>query len=272
MEFMRNESLKYLFLLLCACAGQVAFAQSASDNYIKVYRALKPLSGNLSIVNDKYSVSEVITYFDGLGREVQSVARQASPLGKDVVIVSKYDDYGKKTVSFLPYVSNQTSGAAKASPFTDQAAFYTTLFGSADGNSAFSEALLEHSELARLLVQGAPGDAWKSTGTHVIKKEYTIAGADVLRFQYDSISGSVFLVDSPPADMFFGSTQLTCTKTIDEHQNDVLEYVDKEGRTVCKKVKAPGGVYASTYYVYDDFGNLVVVIPPEGVERILNTN
>jgi len=37
-------------------------------------------------------------------------------------------------------------------------------------------------------------------------------------------------------------------------------------------VKAATGVYASTYYIYDDLGNLVIVIPPEGVKHILNPN
>ena len=264
---------KYTYLISLAwwiCSHE-AFSQAPTDNYIKVYRALKSTSANLTILEDKDSITEVITYFDGLGREVQSVARQASPLGKDVVTVSAYDGYGKTSVSFLPYVSDQTTGAPKASPLTDQATFYTTLFGSIDGASAFSTSVLEHSELARVLIQSSPGDAWKLSGSHVIRKEYSIAGEDVVRFQYDSLSGSVSLI-SPPADMFFGSTQLTCTKTIDEHLNDVLEYVDTEGRTVCKKVKAPGGVYASTYYVYDAFGNLVIVIPPEGVQRILDPN
>jgi hypothetical protein len=48
--------------------------------------------------------------------------------------------------------------------------------------------------------------------------------------------------------------------------------VDKLGHTVCKKVQSgtTGGlpVYVSTYYVYNDIGNLAVVLPPEAVNTI----
>jgi hypothetical protein len=92
---------------------------------------------------------------------------------------------------------------------------------------------------------------------------------EVLLFNYNSTTRKISLL--PGSAAYYQPNTLSCKKTIDEHQNDILEFVDKEGRTVCKKVKASPGVYACTYYIYDDFGNLVVVIPPEGVKAALAT-
>ncbi|NJM26090.1 MAG: hypothetical protein HC859_11990, partial [Bacteroidia bacterium] len=71
---------------------------------------------------------------------------------------------------------------------------------------------------------------------------------------------------------YYEANQLMANKTIDEHNNEVIEYVDKQGRTVLKKVqyKEESGTkyYAETYYIYDDFGQLMLVLPPEFVAQM----
>lgn len=242
-------------------------AQSPTTNYVKVYKAQTPLAGDLSTHTAKEDVSVTIVYYDGLGREIQSISKQGSPLGKDIVSFSKYDDFGKKTVNYLPYVANQTTGAIVSDPLAAQLSFFQNMFGSTDGAKAFAKSILELSELSRPLELGAVGDAWQPEGDRTVTKEYLINGAsDVLHFSYDLATNTI------RKDDYYDTYSLTCTKTKDEDQNDVLEYVDKEGHTVCKKVKAPGGVYACTYYVYDDFGQLVVVLPPEAIKQIIDGN
>ena len=265
---------KHITTILISLSFVVAAeGQSSTDNYVKVYKALRPTKHDLSTLNHKDSVVEAITYYDRLGREIQSVSRRSSPLANDIVSFSMYDDFGKKTISYLPYIANQSTGAIVSNPLPDQIAFYINLFGQANGEAALSESVLEHSELGRLLIQGAPGDSWQASGTHTIKKDYlTNAGTDVYLIKYNSVDGSVSVRDVNNVVVYYTANSLSCTKTTDEETNDVLEYVDKEGRTVCKKVKAPGGLYASTYYVYDDLGNLAVVVPPESVNRIVNGN
>src|SRR5690606_26420212 len=77
------------------------------------------------------------------------------------------------------------------------------------------------------------------------------------------------------APVYYEPNQLHKTKTKDEQYNEVIEYKDKEGRVVLKRVQAvPGNPtvndvnYASTYYIYDDFGSLVCVIPPEATSQL----
>lgn len=81
---------------------------------------------------------------------------------------------------------------------------------------------------------------------------------------------------SVAAPTYYAPNQLTKTKTKDEEGNEVIEYTDKQGRVVLKRVQAVAGTpavtdtnYASTYYVYDDLGQLVYVIPPEATKRLV---
>jgi hypothetical protein len=70
---------------------------------------------------------------------------------------------------------------------------------------------------------------------------------------------------------------LSIKSTKDEQGNEVREYVDKLGRTILKKVQAVVGAaltdaagWAQTYCLYDELGNLVIVLPPEVVKRMQN--
>ncbi|MEJ0055074.1 MAG: hypothetical protein WDN75_05125 [Bacteroidota bacterium] len=73
----------------------------------------------------------------------------------------------------------------------------------------------------------------------------------------------------------YSVNQVYKNKTRDEQGNEVIEYVDNLGRTILKRVQVVTGTpavndanYASTYYIYDDFGSLVCVIPPEATSRL----
>lgn len=260
------KAMKSCFIFTFGCLLATS-AVAQTTNSVKVYKAQVPNTTDLSTVNNKSQVSEAAAYYDGLGREMQSVARQQSPAGSDVVIYTTYDRYGKKTVTNLPYVSTETNGTLKSNAATIQASFYQGLFGPTDGAAARSVQVLEHSELARVREQGAPGAAWQIGTPNTLKKDYIMnAAEEVLMFNYNATSGEVSV--TPGEAMYFPVNTLACSKTVDEQQNDMFQFVDKEGRTVCKKVKAATGVYASTYYIYDPSGNLVVVIPPEGVKSI----
>jgi hypothetical protein len=73
------------------------------------------------------------------------------------------------------------------------------------------------------------------------------------------------------AAVYYEVNQLRVSKTKDENNHEVIEYTDKEGKMVLRKVETVAdGVttYAETYYIYDDLGNLVAVLPPEATKRI----
>ena len=79
--------LSLLLLLVGSMSGQ-----SADCNYIRV---VEPLAGSVVEPSTDAELSRVgITYFDGLGREVQQVAVGQGGDGEDIVTLTEYDRYG----------------------------------------------------------------------------------------------------------------------------------------------------------------------------------
>jgi Domain of unknown function (DUF6443) len=254
---------------------------SRRHNYIYNLSSLIPMDGGLKAKTGENTLEEIV-YFDGLGRKEQAIQIASSPLNKDIIQPFVYDLLGRESFRYLPFTDNKNGlyyediidrntnkykGVAQS--------FYTE--GSeqiAMDEAPYVKTLFDDSPLNRVLKQGAPGATWQpntdpySMADNTVKKRYeTNAAEEVFLFLFDSNTGLVSL-GTVAASRYYGANQLYANKTYDEHNNEVIEYVDKEGRTVCKKVKASTTEYASTYYLYDDLGNLVVVLPPEAVKKL----
>jgi RHS repeat-associated protein len=268
-----------------------AFALKCRDylNSIKTTKALVPVSA----ITGTTSTNESIVYFDGLGRDIQSIGIKGSPLSKDVVQPKVYDKSGREFRTYLPFVSAESNGAYKTVGFTSTGNYANNFYNDASDNIAddvhpFSETTFEPSPLNRVLKQGAPGAAWQPDGNNnygstdrTMKYAYEFNSAnEVRRWKYTSPTSlnPMGTVTGTGTNPYYAANELYKNKTKDEQHNEVIEYVDKEGRTVLKRVQAVSGNvaindtnYASTYYVYDDFGNLVCVIPPEGSKLLAST-
>jgi len=232
---------------------------------------------------------ESITYYDGLGRTMQTVDVNGSPLGNDIVQPVMYDAFGREIIKYLPYSSTESNGHYKINSTgtsenyttSDQAKFYQNGTSGTVASDAkpYAETQFEASPLNRILKQGAPGAAWQpnddSDLDKSVKHSYEFNNEnEVILFSYNATTGAVSVGSTGTVD-YYTANQLHANKMKDEHGNEVIEYVDKEEYIVCKKVQygtdatTSTKLYASTYYIYDDFGNLVFVIPPEGVKAIV---
>jgi RHS repeat-associated protein len=227
---------------------------------------------------DLSKVKTSITYVDGLGRPAQTVTIAGSPTGKDVIQPIVYDAFGRESKKYLPYVAaSGNKGQLRSSALTEQSSFYVTPPAGVRSNSyPFGETVFEASALNRVEQQGAPGASWQISAGHTQKLNYLVntaqGGAYAVKLYTALASGSDHtrtLTDGG----WYAAGQLYVTVTKDENWQSgddqagtVEEYKDKDGKIVLKRLfnkKADNSIEVlSTYYVYDDFGNLSYVLPP----------
>ncbi len=217
-----------------------------------------------------------LSYVDGLGRLWQSISKESSPSQKDIIQPIVYDALSREVMKYLPYSDQQSTGWLRlnvlgTSGYSNSvhAQFYNAASTAvAVDSKPYSVSVLEASPVGRPLQQGAPGADWQPEGNHKTVIEYRTNDVNEVLQIFLNQDGSLSL--TPGAGSYYAANTLNCTKTTDEESNEVLEFKDMQGRVVCKKVKATGNTYAQTYYLYNDFGNLAIVVQPEGVKEIIS--
>jgi hypothetical protein len=222
------------------------------------------------------------TYFDGLSRSMQVVSHSASANSqKDIVQPITYDEFGRRDINYLPYKSEEATGNYKGDAVAMQSSYYVSALQTAH-DTPTSKTIFEPSPVNRVLKQGAYGAAWQPNtdplaDDYSLTKSYEINGeSDILNFSYDSGTGVVYF-SSGATLTWYGKGELSAVRTKDENNSEVVSYQDKDNRTVCKrrlyKQDAQGNnLYADTYYVYNDIGELVVILPPEAIRELVKAH
>lgn len=262
-----------------------AATQLRCGTYLNSISTLRPTSPAVSITGTT-PLNQKTVYLDGLGREVQSISVMGSPQQKDIVQPRVYDESGREFRNYLPFTSDESNGAFKDITYSVNGNYMNSFYANpadkvADDDFPFSEVLFEPSPLNRILKQGSPGAAWQPSGNdndlddHTVKKRYGFNEQNsVIKFVYDHNSGLVTADSGGGIVSYYDANELFANTTYDEENNVSIEFVDKEGKTICKKVQYAGDVnnplLASTYYIFDAFGQLVIVIPPEAVNSAIN--
>ena len=204
----------------------------------------------------------------------------------------------------MPFASTATDiskddGLFKLNPFQQQATFYNNqLTGQAGETSigpnllnwAFAKINFESSPLSRVIETYAPGVSWVGSegepnpaNRHPVKTYYwmnTITD-DVKVWNVTNASIGTFGAYSTNPGSPYPAGTLYKNIVTDERGYQIIEFKDKEGKIILKKVQltavADNGTGSShtgwlcTYYVYDHLNNLRCVIQPEGVNAITST-
>jgi RHS repeat-associated protein len=250
-----------------------AYNSAATVNYVRVYEPTAPIS-DAAIVPTKgiADVKVVTNYVDGLGRPVQSVAKQISPTQKDMVTYTTYDAYGRATIQYLPYASSTDDGNLKTNPFAEQKTYYQQQYDASGTGEKYyyTKTEIENSPLQRTIKSMAAGNSWVGSAKGArVEYLYNTAADDVKIFNVNDAA-----TDLPTLAGVYAAGSLTKTKTYDEQNNMVETFTDKEGKVILKSIQKNAGnrydvgAYTNTYYVYDKHQQLRYVLQPKAVQFI----
>ncbi len=234
-----------LFSLLFSFTISAQTNLSTSENYTYTKNCLDA---------DCIKKSESVQYFDGLGRPVQTIAIKATPLGRDMVTPVEYDSKGRQAKSYLPVPQ----------PGTANGAIYTDPLGNAPSAGYGNEKIYAEKRYDDLFTgrvsQVIPaGTAWSQkpanmaygTNTGGEVKKYGITTSWV---EGRTDSGITFSAS-------YAANQLMKTSVTDPDGNITTEFKNGKGQTILSR-KNDGTQNVDTYYLYNEYGQLVYVIPP----------
>ncbi len=249
--------------------ASIAVAQD--PNYIRVRDLTRPgitTTTAADALTDPFDIKQTTQYFDGLGRPIQTVSKQQSPLGKDLVVPQVYDALGREPQKYLPYVATTNDGSFKNTSFQDQNTFNTAQF---PGEQYYYGLVnYEPSPLNRPTNTMAPGQSWVGSNKGVGSQYFVNSLTDSVRIWTIAVSpGSI-----PTTSAIYPTGTLYKNQITDEAGHSVIEYKDMQGKVLLKKVQlaaSPGPAHVgwlSTYYVYDDMDNLRFVIQPRAIDLL----
>ncbi|GAA3596706.1 DUF6443 domain-containing protein [Flavivirga amylovorans] len=249
----------------------------SNENYIHVINP-REATTDLSTLTDDQKI-ESITYYDGLGRPMQSIGMRSGGGQQDIVTHIDYDGFGRQDKDYLPYVPNTNAcGQYQQDALVDTEGFYNTVKYENTLNP-YSQKQFEASPLNRVLKQAAPGEDWKLGNGHEIEFEYQSNTTGEVR-QFDvaltavTTNGGTFydpVLTLNTSTEFYSEGELYKTITKDENHDGSTsklhtteEFKDKQGMVVLKRTYANVNEQPhDTYYIYDDYGNLTYVLPPQ---------
>jgi RHS repeat-associated protein len=266
------------------------------NNFIRTWNAVKP-----DTTSSNFTTSSAIThsrmtteYFNGLGNIIQTVVKQGSLItgGSAVDLVSpvNYDEWGRMQRQYLPFAASSyggnssiTDGGFKTNPFQQQNNFFSDnnanspIYGQGE-TYYYGKAEYEASPLNRVNRSYAPGNNWVNQGKGVTMKYWVNTITDSVRIWQVAISNTPAVFSTYTCDSLYKAGELFKNVTIDENDKQVIEFKDREGKVVLKKVQLTAASdtgtgkghigWLCTYYMYDHYDQLRCVIQPKGVELL----
>jgi RHS repeat-associated protein len=270
------KKLLYLF----AFFPLMAIGQTSTENWVKT---TKYKTAQMTSLTNPLPIDATVqvSYFDGLGRPTQSVSVMQSGTGTNIVTPITYDSFGRKDKDYLPYVSTSTGQSIEPDAITAVNTFYGS-FGETTTNP-YTQKFYDPSPLSRVLKHAGVGNDWvgnpSSDADRTVKTVYTGNLASEIHY-YTATSSTPPAGDNTYTPSFVdGGTYYTANKlyktiTKDENwtsgsEHTSEEFTDLEGHVVMKRTYGASYVgstisnqWHETYYVYDQYGNLSYVLPP----------
>lgn len=214
--------------------------QSLNQNFI---------SESIPLDEDGANLITNVTYFDGIGREIEKVT-SASGTGTSVYSAKCYDGRGKVVKSYLPV------GADRSFQFEDidalsvlSEAFYN------NDNTAFSS--YHYDSFGKVKKEELPGQAWRQRGKEKSKNFGSNLDTDRV-LHYEAPLGQRILKEPSSTEYTYypaGSLQKMTQTDADGHY--VTQFKDLFGNIILERRNI-----GDTYYVYNSVGQLRYILTP----------
>ena len=231
-------------MLLLFVSG-ILSAQNTAENYIRSRRVLN---------EENTSWMERTVYYDGLGRPYQTLeqtCRDGSLTGKNLINLLEYDANGREANRWLPI----QAGAITYLPLADFKATATEQYG--NDTCPYAQSVYEASALNRIVEEYGPGEAWREGG-HAVRTDYLTNGTDFPLSCTDyTVSAEGLLVTGG----IRAAGTLKVTRVTDEDGHVHYTFTDKLGKVLLERM-VDGNESFDTYYLYNDYGNLLYVLQP----------
>jgi len=244
---------KILVLFNILFLSGVIFGQTSTQNYIysKTY-----------LSEDGSKKAEAIQYFDGLGRLKQTVSVKSTVTGKDLVVPVYYDELGRQNKDFLPLPMATSNLGIQTVSEGDINSYYGV-------SNAYSEKIPEDSPLGQIMETAKPGDAWKKGYGHTQKFDYqaNIDSDQVKKHVFTSSWSNATVSFSLPTVSWYPENQLMKSTTTDEDGTKRIDFKNSKGQIILAR-KMSGTAPVDTYYLYNIYDQLVLVITPKANEKI----
>ena len=214
----------------------------------------------ISVLFDNNNSLVSISYFDGLGRLKQNVNYIDFNSTDVIADFKEYGSHGKIKRDWLLTIGIADTTILGGTineiiPLEDLGTTYNSVYQ--DDNCFYSQTFYDNTVMHRPIETRAAGDAWTN---HVGKRmSYLLNdGTDSLRCINLYVNSNGQLVK----DGVFESGELRVTKTIDEDNHTSFLFYNREDSLILSRSINDMEI-ADTYYVYDTYGNLCFVLPPE---------
>ena len=282
------RSMKIQYIVIAFLISFVSYGQSTDQNYLQKTTYLEPFTNGQEDTAQPDQKIESISYFDGLGRPLQSIQVRAGGNKENIIQYNEYDAFGRSPKQYMPYATDGIPSGDNMA-FTAQQNVKTNILNFYDTPkyentlNPYSETVFEPSPRSRALEQGAPGATWlvdpTSDNDHTVKTDYAFnSETDAVRnFEVSFENGDT---QKPELTLrgFFDPLQLVKNIVKDENwtpssgkDHTTEQFTNKKGQLILKRGYDNGQAH-DTYYVYDAFGNLTYVIPPKASDNLTSEN
>lgn len=250
---------------------RVAVSLDGNDEYPSnsvIYNMRTPVSIRVRTATDAAGSTYVDdrTYYDGLGRRMQSVAVAAAPDGRDIVSLHRYDGKGREAEAYLPFAWS-ADGTYLSNTAYKQDNYYKQRYSATSTRYAYTHTEYEDSPLDRPLSVMRPGAEYRAGDGHAASQAYgaNVSG-EVLRIVMSTQlnnAGGIQVKGYHPAARLYKTT------ATDEDGAVTETFTDSYGREILSRRVIAQGNHADTYRVYDNMGRLRWIISPEGSDRLV---